>query len=144
MEQRDVEAVLAIQALSPEIAQWTPQAYRIAASSEAPAWVAELDEQVVGFLVTRQVLDEIEILNLAVRPDSRRHHLGSLLLREAFKYGLKHGAARSHLEVRASNKPALQFYKCNGFTEAGRRRHYYSAPVEDALLFSTDLAGFPH
>jgi ribosomal-protein-alanine N-acetyltransferase len=144
MEERDVEPVLAIQAESPEIAQWTAQAYRIAASPETPAWIAEQKGQAVGFLIARQVFDEIEILNLAVRPDSRRGGVANLLLREALSHGLKNGATKAHLEVRVSNAPALEFYKRNGFNETGRRPRYYSAPIEDALLLSTDIAVVPH
>jgi ribosomal-protein-alanine N-acetyltransferase len=38
------------------------------------------------------------------------------------------------LEVRASNAPALALYEHAGFCRTGLRRHYYSAPVEDAVL----------
>jgi ribosomal-protein-alanine N-acetyltransferase len=144
MQERDVEPVLAIQSASPEIAQWTAQAYRIAAGPDTLAWVAESDQKVVGFLVARQLFDEIEILNLAVAPDFRRSGLATLLLREAFSLAHKHGASKAHLEVRASNQPALEFYKRHGFVETGRRPRYYSAPVEDALLLSTDLASTQH
>ena len=40
------------------------------------------------------------------------------------------------LEVRASNKPALQLYQSAGFKQEGVRRNYYTKPVEDALILS--------
>ncbi|MFN8091404.1 MAG: hypothetical protein U0599_04125 [Vicinamibacteria bacterium] len=43
------------------------------------------------------------------------------------------------LGVRASNAPARALYAAAGFREAGRRRDYYSAPVEDALLLEAAL-----
>jgi len=36
--------------------------------------------------------------------------------------------------VRASNRPALAFYRSAGFGQAGLRRAYYIDPIEDALL----------
>jgi len=36
--------------------------------------------------------------------------------------------------VRESNSGARAFYSSRGFTEQGRRKNYYSQPVEDALL----------
>ena len=43
------------------------------------------------------------------------------------------------LEVRASNAAALALYQRHGFSAAGVRRAYYSAPVEDALLLQAPL-----
>jgi len=43
------------------------------------------------------------------------------------------------LELRASNLPALAFYRSLGFTEAGRRPRYYHDPIEDALLMRLRL-----
>jgi ribosomal-protein-alanine N-acetyltransferase len=43
------------------------------------------------------------------------------------------------LEVRASNGPALGFYRSLGFRETGRRPRYYADPVEDALLLALRL-----
>ncbi len=38
------------------------------------------------------------------------------------------------LEVRESNIAARNLYKRLGFLEAGRRRDYYPAPPEDAIV----------
>ena len=43
------------------------------------------------------------------------------------------------LEVRASNAPALGFYRALGFQESGRRPRYYADPVEDAVLLELRL-----
>ena len=43
------------------------------------------------------------------------------------------------LEVRRSNQTALDFYRENGFVQVGRRKNYYTAPIEDALLLDKDL-----
>ena len=43
------------------------------------------------------------------------------------------------LEVRASNEAAIALYKSLGFFEAGRRKHFYKNPAEDALVMLKPL-----
>lgn len=136
---RDLDAILAIQSACPGIAQWTPGDYARVVSGEMAGWVAEDGGEIAGFLVARRVADDIEILNLAVRPDARRKGFGASLLREALAWGASLRARRAHLEVRASNLAALRFYERHGFVTAGRRPRYYSGPVEDALLLTAAL-----
>jgi ribosomal-protein-alanine N-acetyltransferase len=139
LESRDVEAVLAIQAVSPEIAQWTMWDYERVARGEMAGWVAEDAAEVAGFLISRQVVSDIEILNLAVRPDARRHGVGAALLAEAIHWGAELRAEKALLEVRASNLAALQFYERHHFQATGRRPRYYTAPVDDALVLTRKL-----
>jgi ribosomal protein S18 acetylase RimI-like enzyme len=50
-------------------------------------------------------------------------------------------SARTYLEVRTSNEPAITLYMRRGFTECGRRARYYRDPVEDGVLLSFGLGG---
>jgi len=43
------------------------------------------------------------------------------------------------LEVRESNTAARRLYQKLGFEETGRRKSYYSNPVEDAVLYTRHL-----
>jgi [ribosomal protein S18]-alanine N-acetyltransferase len=140
LEQRDVEFVLAIQSACPEIAQWTLWDYSRVANGEMSGWVADGDNEVMGFLVARRVVTDIEILNLAVRPESRRHGIGVQLLQGALDWGRSLPTEKALLEVRASNHAALKFYGRFGFQVSGRRPRYYTAPIEDALLLTASLA----
>ena len=126
--------MLATQRESPEIAQWTAADYEGAAQGTIAAWVAEDESGVVGFLIARFVLEEIEILNFAVRPEVRRRGAGSKLLAQVIEDGENQRVERVMAEVRASNVPALGFYETRGFRVVGRRPRYYSRPEEDALL----------
>ncbi|HEY6443519.1 MAG TPA: ribosomal protein S18-alanine N-acetyltransferase [Candidatus Acidoferrales bacterium] len=137
---KDVDAVVKIQAASAEIAQWTAGDYARLALTGTMAWVAELEGAVAGFLVARQIGNDIEILNLAVRPDARRRGIGHALIRFTFEWGKQFHAKSTFLEVRASNRDALQFYKQHGFEETGRRPLYYSNPVEDALVLKACIS----
>ncbi len=140
MEASDADAVVTIQVASPEIAQWTAQDYERLSSAGMMAWVAEVQGVIVGFLVARRIASELEILNLSVRPDARRRGIGHALIQFAFAWGKEFDARSAFLEVRASNRGALQFYKRHRFEETGRRRLYYSNPVEDALVLAAPIS----
>jgi ribosomal-protein-alanine N-acetyltransferase len=81
-----------------------------------------------GFILSRLVLDEAEILTLAMAPDGRgRGHARSLLAYHLD--GLtREGIRVVHLEVEEGNDPALALYRRLGFQEAGRRAGYYRKP----------------
>jgi [ribosomal protein S18]-alanine N-acetyltransferase len=139
LESRDIEWVLAIQAVCPEIAQWTVWDYDRVARGEMAGWVAEENSEVIGFLVGRRVTSDLEILNFAVRADDRRRGIGAELLRAALDWAHAFQAAHAVLEVRASNLAALHFYERHRFEVVGRRARYYTAPIEDALLLTATL-----
>jgi [ribosomal protein S18]-alanine N-acetyltransferase len=103
------------------------------------ALVAERDGDVGGYLIARAVAEEGEILNLAVRPEERRHGLGSRLLEAGLSALMEGGAHLVWLEVRESNAAAQALYRRRGFTAAGRRARYYKNPVEDALVLRMTL-----
>ena len=48
------------------------------------------------------------------------------------------------LEVRESNTPAIQLYMKHGFAQVGRRKDYYQAPKEDALIMTLEFQEEPH
>ncbi|MGE3296108.1 MAG: ribosomal protein S18-alanine N-acetyltransferase [Porticoccaceae bacterium] len=93
-----------------------------------------------GFAVFRQVLDEAEVLNIAVAPAHARKGFGRRLLRAGLDLLADHVRA-VHLEVRAGNVPAIALYRRAGFHRVGLRRNYYPAPQgrEDAILMHLDL-----
>jgi [ribosomal protein S18]-alanine N-acetyltransferase len=140
IEPRDIEAILAIQRASPEVAQWSASDYAHVAAGETAGWVAEERTAIVGFLAARRIASDMEILNFAVRVDARRRRVGTSLLREALAWGNAFQAENALLEVRASNAAALHFYERHGFRITGRRPHYYAAPIEDALLLTAEIA----
>lgn len=79
----------------------------------------------VGFSLARIVVDEAELLLLAVRPEMRAKGVGRALLEHFAAAAGGKGATRLHLEVRDGNG-ALNLYEKAGFTLAGRRLRYYS------------------
>ena len=129
--EQDLTAILKIQSAAPEASQWNPRDYL-----GYECRVAEQDGLVRGFLVARPVAEsEWEVLNLAVAPEFRRQGIGLRLLRDA----IERHPGEFFLEVRESNAGARAFYCSAGFIDQGRRKNYYSQPVEDALVLSMRL-----
>jgi ribosomal-protein-alanine N-acetyltransferase len=108
-------------------------------SSGGEVLLATRNGLVVGFLAARRAADEIEILNLAVLPEFRRKRFGRQLVEAALRKAAEAGARVAHLEVRCSNQAAIAFYEGCGFRPTGRRRGYYSNPLENALLMELAL-----
>ena len=130
----DAGSLLALQMRCEAAAQWSEASYRDLEANSIKGWVALHDSTILGFVLSRAVQGEMEILNLAVDPSVRRSRIGSDLVARAIEEARQFGVKQVHLEVRESNSAARAFYLSAGFTEHGRRKNYYSQPVEDALL----------
>lgn len=93
------------------------------------------DGGVLGYAVLSTVLDEGNLDNIAVAPEVRRNGIADVLLGAITGFGREHLACLM-LEVRASNAPAIALYEKHGFIAVGRRKNYYDAPREDAILMT--------
>ena len=93
------------------------------------------DGSLLGYAVLSVILDEGNLDNIAVAPEARRRGVADALLDVLTGFGRDHLAALM-LEVRASNAPAIALYQKHGFAVVGRRKNYYSAPREDAVLMT--------
>jgi ribosomal-protein-alanine N-acetyltransferase len=91
----------------------------------------------IGYMVLATVLDQVEILNIAIDPKYQGHSLGSQLLNNGLQ-SLPGIIEKVLLEVRVSNFPAISLYFNYGFIEVGRRRDYYRTEFgrEDAILMA--------
>lgn len=98
------------------------------------AWIAEAPRAVVGEALFQTVLDETELLRLAVRPRWRRSGIGHCLLVHALQELYQRGIARCHLEVRADNRAALALYAAAGFRSIGIRPRYYADGTDAVLM----------
>lgn len=96
-------------------------------------------DELFGYVGLMSVLDEGYISNVAVAPAYRRRGIASALLDALLRRAEEKELAFVSLEVRAGNAPAIALYERFGFAEVGRRRGYYSAPKEDALLMTKML-----
>lgn len=92
-----------------------------------------------GFAVVSIVPPQAELESIAVAKISQRQGIGSRLLKEILQEIRWAGVQQLGLEVRESNQPAIALYRRAGFRETGRRRRYYTDPIEDALLMDISL-----
>lgn len=96
------------------------------------------DGAVLGYAVLSTVLDQGNLDNIAVARPARRNGVADALLSALAGFGREHLACLM-LEVRASNAPAIALYEKHGFAAAGRRKNYYDAPREDAILMTLEF-----
>lgn len=76
--------------------------------------------------------EEATVLTVAVAPPMREQGVASRLLLELIQLARRDGARHVTLEVRESNRPALDLYAKFGFQPAGTRKGYYG--TEDAVI----------
>lgn len=95
--------------------------------------------RVVGYTSVWRIHGELKINNIAVDRDCRDRGLGRWLLQQLLRDAVAAGCCVARLEVRPSNRPALRLYRALGFYEVGRRRGYYQAEDEDAIVMEMRL-----
>ena len=132
---QDAGAVAEILREAREAAGWSEEALReTVLLSGVSAFVSERRDAISGIVVGRQVLDEAEILNLAVREEMRRQGEGRALVRHLLRRFGEGDVSRVFLEVRESNAGGIAFYRGLGFQAIGTRRDYYHDPKESAMV----------
>jgi [ribosomal protein S18]-alanine N-acetyltransferase len=97
----------------------------------------------IGLAICRTVLDEAELLTIAVCPLRRRAGAGRALLRAVIDRVQGAGVRRLFLEVGADNPVAQALYAAAGFQPVGVRRAYYQrgqGPAADAVVMQLELA----
>jgi len=117
---------------------WPPSAFphELRHSPHSRLWVAEMDGEVVGFVVVWLIVDEAHIATIAVHPDFRQQGIARRLLETAIQSAREEGAVLATLEVRAGNTAAQALYRQMGFAVVGRRPRYYTDNGEDALIMT--------
>ena len=98
--------------------------------------MAEEGGELVGYCGIVTVLDEGDIVKVAVSEKYQRRGVGHRLLEETIEKLREKGVRVFHLEVRKSNQAAVGLYEKLGFVRDGIRKNYYENPVEDAILMS--------
>ncbi|CEI52105.1 ribosomal protein S18-alanine N-acetyltransferase [Acinetobacter bereziniae] len=86
--------------------------------------VIEQNNQVVGFCILQPVLDEANLLLMAIHPSQQGRGLGYQLLEESITL-LKNNPVQIFLEVRESNQAAIALYEKSGFHQIDLRKNYY-------------------
>ncbi|NNM59922.1 MAG: ribosomal protein S18-alanine N-acetyltransferase [Legionellales bacterium] len=151
MQAVDVPVVAAIEnAIFPF--PWGEQAFYDCLRVNFSAWVVEVDDEltsavefqqrsIVGYAIVMTVLDESELLNIAISPAHQGKQFGEYLLRFVLGQLWARGIKVVFLEVRKSNEIAKHLYQKLNFVEIGLRKDYYQTKEgrEDAILYKCCL-----
>ena len=117
-----------------EVSSWTAiQMAEVLRSDVNNCAIAADETQLVGFLVWQETDFEAEVLQIAVLPSYQGQKIATAL------FDFLPANKEIFLEVRESNKPALLFYKKEKFEAIARRKAYYHAPVEDAIVMKREI-----
>ena len=119
---------------------WSRDAMRLFCTEDYPslALTTEVGET-VGYIGCARVLDELQIINVAVDSRLRGNGLGSLLMQGFEEHCDALGIAFVSLEVRESNKAAIELYSSLGFKVTGKRKDFYTKPTESALIMICEI-----
>ena len=119
---------------------WSENSVASELNNQLSAWLVALDgETVAGYIGSQTVIDETDMMNIAVHPDYRRQGIAQALVEGLCELLRQRGSLGLMLEVRASNAPAIALYEKLGFQQVGLRRNYYRNPKEDALILRKAL-----
>ena len=118
---------------------WSLESLELMLTEQASALVALEDGRVLGYVGMMCVLDEGQIINVAVHPDARRRGGGRTLMEAAETYAKERGIVFLSLEVRESNIAARSLYSSLGWEEQGIRKGFYSHPVENACVMTKSI-----
>ena len=91
---------------------WSEKSVASELNNPLSLWLVALEgERLAGYVGSQTVLDETDMMNIAVHPDYRRCGVARQLVEELVA-GLKRRGSRClTLEVRASNDPARKLYE---------------------------------
>ena len=121
----DAEVLAALHARS-FTAPWDAAAFRRLLSQPGCDALVVNAPAAVGFIVVRTVVDESEVLTVAVDPDMRGRGLAGRLLAEALTRMSARGSRACYLEVAHDNDAAIALYRAHRFVPCGQRPSYYA------------------
>ena len=120
---------------------WSREGFRqeIINRNRSISLTALIEDLVVGYSVAWFVVDEFYIGNIAVHSEHRRKGIGEMLLRTLLHQGFDKGCQLATLEVRQTNRPAIQLYQKLGFRAVAVRKGYYTDTGENAIVMLRNL-----
>lgn len=138
MEKGHVSQVAALEKLCFTPA-WSENSIASELDNPLSCWFVAMDgDHVTGYIGSQTVMDESDMMNVAVAPDYRRQGIAEALA-EVLIDALKAVGSKSlTLEVRQSNEAAQKLYYKLGFVQVGLRPNYYVSPKEAALIMRKD------
>ena len=114
---------------------WSENSVAGELTNQLAHWLVAVDgDRVAGYAGSQTVMDETDMMNIAVHPDYRRQGIAEALVQTLVSDLKTRGSRCLTLEVRASNEPAQLLYEKLGFSQIGKRPNYYRNPKVDAFI----------
>lgn len=98
-------------------------------------FIAKLNDEIVGFVGTLKIIDELNIMNIATKVNKRSLGIASKLLSYIIDYSKSIGCKSITLEVNENNLPAIHLYEKFNFKRIGLRKKYYNN-TDNAILMT--------
>ena len=119
---------------------WNEAGYRqeLETNPQAFYFVLYQGGRLIGHVGHWMIADEAHISTITIDKPFQRRGLGELLLLHTLRQAHRQNAILVTLEVRQHNLPAQALYHKWGFRIVGRRRNYYKATGEDAILMTIE------
>ncbi len=134
MIRRDMPEVLEAETASFEF-PWSEEDFiRCLRQRNCIGMVAEHEDRVVGFMIYELHKNQLHILNFAVAPELRRHHIGQQMVAKLISKLSPQRRNKILLEVRETNLAAQVFFRQAGFRAVTVLRDFYDDTTEDAYL----------
>lgn len=92
-----------------------------------------------AYINYRIMYEEAELMRIAVLKNSRNKSYASTLMFKMIEDLKAENIKRCLLEVRASNKAAISLYEKYDFKIIGKRKEYYTNPIEDAFIMQLEI-----
>lgn len=123
------------------LTNWSAESYiKVLNKEETSGFLIIINEKVIGFILLRVLLDEVEILNFSISEAYQKKGFGKTLFDAAVQDVKKSWKAENiWLEVRESNFRAIQFYEKQGFEIIYKRKNFYAQPSEDAFVMKLEI-----
>jgi [ribosomal protein S18]-alanine N-acetyltransferase len=135
---RDAAAIAAVHAASFQRGWGEDEFRRLLLERNVICHRARIGHSLVGFILSRLVAGEAEILSVAIKPGWRGRGFSRPLLDLHLRRLAGLGTGTVFLEVDEKNAPAVRLYRKAGFYDVGRRTGYYGGGAT-ALVLRRDL-----
>jgi ribosomal-protein-alanine N-acetyltransferase len=134
VRQRDAAALAGMHAASFQRGWSEEEFHRLLAERNIVAHRAAIGRTLIGFIMSRLIAGEAEILSVAIAPAWRGRGFARPLLDLHLRRLAGLGARNVFLEVDEHNAPARRLYQRARFHQVGRRHGYYDSGATAVVL----------
>lgn len=139
MTPEDIDGVIKIEESAYGEHHWSKSSFLSELTNELARYYVlhTSDGTLAGYAGSWHILEEAHITTIAIAPQYRKRNFGQALLKTIIDECYKEKIKYITLEVRVSNKAAINLYTKYGFSSFGTRKKYYQDNNEDALIMWT-------